>query len=66
MDRVSALQRVDEVREAVSKSRYEERNLSQQLEAAVRTAHFDAGVSQAELARRVGKHRNTIATWCRR
>lgn len=38
-------------------------NAQEQLKARVRTA-FRAGASQAELARRTGKHRNTIAHWC--
>lgn len=34
------------------------------LKVHVKIAHRQLGVSQAELARRTGRHRNTIATWC--
>jgi ribosome-binding protein aMBF1 (putative translation factor) len=64
MDRVSALQAVDYAALELKTTHLATEAWRKNLIRAVRRAHAKADVSQAELARRTGLHRNTIAKWC--
>lgn len=64
MDRAEAFRLVDDARTELSAIRSSEQNAALQLRETVRRAYQEAEVSQADLARYLNMHRNTIATWC--
>jgi DNA-directed RNA polymerase specialized sigma24 family protein len=64
MDKEAALRAVDNLTDESDAISSSLDNTLDHLRTAVRTA-YGLGVSQAELARRSRRHRNTIKLWCK-
>lgn len=64
MDSETALSEVDAATARAAVQDMSSVQTLKELQETVRMAHQVWGIPYAELARRTGRHRNTIATWC--
>lgn len=64
MDRTEGFRLVDAAQAELTAIQDSEKNAAEHLRETVALVYREADITQADLARYLRRHRNTIATWC--